>query len=97
MIRNTNIIDDFVAKGAIYRGELNDRGEFIISGLENQGPHNSQISSRHSVTGNLNNRHFSFYRSENGYVLTVQLIGDNRIDLSAPIADFYFTEDCQSY
>ena len=84
VIRNTNIIDDFIKKGAIDRGELNDKGEFIVYGLGNPPT---------QIGGSLNNRYFAFYREGNGYTLTARLIAKNGIDLSAPIAPKYETEN----
>jgi hypothetical protein len=87
VIRNTAIIDDFITKGAIYRGELNNNDEFVIEGFveNNNGPH--------SANGTINNRYFEFVKSGTGFLLTVRLIQNNGIFLSEPIANFFFN-DC---
>lgn len=85
VIRNKNILNYFISQQAIYSGELNQHGEFVLqNGLG--GDNGFYLA--------LNNRYFTLLPEGAGYRLKVQLIGDNRIDLVKTLADFYF-EDCK--
>jgi hypothetical protein len=86
VIRNSNIINDFASKGAIHREEINDKGEFIISGL----------GSPISVNGSRDHRYFSFFEDEQGFTLMVRPVAQDGFHLGAPIAHFHYGNDCQS-
>ena len=86
VIRNKNILNYFIEKGAIYRGELNDKGEFIAAGPG--GPM--------SVSGMRSNRTFHFYKEGSAFILKVGVYSNNgNGTYETIIADFYFNDDCQ--
>ena len=85
VLRNRNIINDFLSKGAICEGELNSNHEFILMGLGDNS----------SVRGNINNRYIEFFADGDGYTLTVRLVGDDHYTLVRTLASFHFSNDCQ--
>jgi hypothetical protein len=90
VLRNSEIIEDFVKKQAIYRGELNSKGEFIVSGW---GDSNSG-SPKNSLSAALNNRHVRFTQNTNStYTLTVTYTDSNF--RAVTLADFTFN-DCRT-
>jgi hypothetical protein len=87
VLRNANIIDDFISKGAIHPEEINERGEFIVSG----------IGSPISVNSSRDTRYFSFLTDKHKFTLVVRPVAPDGFHLGAPIADFHYGNDCRTF
>ena len=90
VLRNRDILMDFIQKGALTREEINERGEFVTGGFN----HYSSYASIEA--GSRNGRAWRMIPEGNGYTLSVRVIASDQIHLSEPIASFHFN-DCQTF
>jgi len=89
VLRNSEIISDFISKQAIYGDEVNSKGEFILEGYY------SDRSFPIKFSGSIDNRHFSFSQMEDHtYKLAVSYTDESFKDYR--LADFIF-KNCYSF
>ncbi len=86
ILRNRNILQHFMDRGALLTEELNAQGELIISGFQAPG------SALSIIGGGLNQRVWRLIPEGRGYTLTVRILASDQIHLSEPIAHFYFDQ-----